>query len=1125
MKKTFIKVTLFSLLAFGATSSLVSCKDYDDDITKIGQVNDDQAKQLAALETALKAAQAAADAAAQKAEAAQQAAQQALTKGDQALAAAETAKADAAKAIQAAESAKADAIKAAMDAVEAALKNVPSQEELNRLSSKISSIDKGLNLLNGQVDEAQKAIDLMEIQLAALVKYQAEIEKLPKALQDIIDVQTKVGDIETTIDKIKKAQIQLQTLVGQHTDKIDKIEETVNGLSTDVDKIQTNLNILGKELRSLVFIPELYADGIEATEYPYMPYKPMKTDTNQKSKGLTNQNGITCEITEDQREWAFTTGTKQQYYNPIEIVKYHLNPSNAKVAAGDLSLLLSSAETISRGLNTLTTGVTIINDQVKIENGIVSIPYETSGKDIKTGHELNGSYQNATLFRLEAKVNPAADGAEKTVTSDYALFYASTVHPLAVGYISAPEQLDADHVSYVTCTKNAKSPELFKTMEEAIKGGYSYEVQYNNTNGFDLTNLFNVHYDWDTNTSNQGEHKTWTPEQAKKYGLSFNYKLIDYTVGTNGTHDSKYGVIENGKFFPRTVDASGNTTGTTGTASISREPIVRVTVVDENNKVVVVGFVKLRIAKLVEVLKAEFEKTSKFNACDGGEVDLTWGEISSKILDMTAATSKTEFDALYMLDVDQNGEAIQYVAPKKDPEKRSGVGIIKEVPNSTGTTTSVLKWELSTADQQFVYENNDNHTYTTYVRYICKDATAQTAHPMIFVEWTVTITKPLAGKISEKSPTYWYNNNSCVYMNVPEPKQGEQPTTFERNQNSNWMNNKPEFTKVEGYEPAGYKYYFTSNELQGQKESANVTVDQQYGICILDHKNNTPANTTEEILYHLFKANDGVFTNAKLKSGTIPIATIDANGVLTYLENDKAKELLNKYGAANRNVVKDSDLHVNVGIANMTECGYVIPMQDYNYNCYFIRPITITPTNNGKFDDATDNGSSNNVADLLKFVDWRETEFVTDDFANLWLFGYYDVKSIKVELSKATAQFNDETPVVNFWEMFSINEVQLNVKDQSGNIIAGNIKDPKTGNVSMLADGTINLTFKDDYNNSYSDNQRSYDEIVKAMGKITYHNSNAIMQGAKVTIPIEVQYYWGTQKVDVPVVINPTLGN
>lgn len=1117
MKKTFIKVTLFSLLAFGATSSLVSCKDYDDDITNIGQVNDDQAKQLAALDAAVKAAQAAADAAAQKAEAAQQAAQQALTKGDQALAAAQAAEATAARAEQAANQAKADAIKAAQDAVEAALKNAPTQATIDALSTRISAIETSLNTLGGKVDAAQQAIEQLNIQIAALNKYKAEIEKLPQVLQDIADVKGKVGKIETTITEIQNAQSQLQTQVGQNTQDITRINELVAGLSNKVDTIQTNLNILGKELRSLVFIPELYADGIEATEYPYMPYKPMTTDDAQSATGLTNQHGVECKIADPKKEWAFKTGTKQQYYNPIEIVKYHLNPSNAQVAAGDLSLLLSSAETISRGLNTPTTGVTIINDQVKIENGIVSVPYETSGKDIKTGHELNGTYQNATLFRLEAKVNPAADGATKTVTSDYAIFYPSTVVPQAIGYQRKPDTFENNPAGYVTCTKNAASPELFKTMKAAIEGGYSYEVQYDNTTGFDLTNLFNVHYNWDTNTSNQGEHKVWTPEQAQKYGLTFNFELIDYTVGTNGTHDSKYGVIENGKFFPRTVDVAGNTTATTGVASIGREPIIRVTVVDGNNDVVLAGFVKLEIVKLVQVLTTNtFKDAIDFKACANAGVDLTWNEVSAEVLDMTAAASKTEFDALYKLDVDANGNAIQYKSASKNPTPRTdAIGVITEVKNQTGTTTSILNWNLTTADQQAVYELN-GHNYTTLVRYICRDAAAQTAHPIIFVEWNVTVNKPLAGKISEKALTWWFGeNNGSVYMNVPYPEYGKQPTAFERNQNSNWMNNKPVFTAVAGYPAGSYKYYFTANALQ--KQDVNVTVVSQTGNCI--NHNNVTANTTDDILLHLFKATEGVFTNNTLSAGSDVIAQIDqTGGMLTYKENDKAKELLNKYGAANRGAVKAGNLHVNVGIANMTTCDYVIPMQDYNYNCYFLRPITVTAVEGQKFTDAIANGSTINVADLLNFVDWRSVEFVTSDYENLWLFGYYDIKNVTVKLSKTTATYNGQT--ANFWSMFSKGEVQFNVKDMDGKIVAGN---DATGNT--IADQAISLPFNNNYNNSDSKNESTYEEIVKTMGTINFYNANGVTNGATLVIPIEIEYYWGKQEVNATVTVNQTLGN
>ena len=149
MKKKYLNLFVCSLLLGGFTTGLVSCKDYDDDITALNTSTDGLSKQLASLQTALQSAQDAATAAQSAADRAMAAAQEAQQAGDAAMAAAQQAEAEAELAKKAAADAKAEAIAAVIeqlkpliDANESA--NAENAAAIAALKGRIDGIEQGL---------------------------------------------------------------------------------------------------------------------------------------------------------------------------------------------------------------------------------------------------------------------------------------------------------------------------------------------------------------------------------------------------------------------------------------------------------------------------------------------------------------------------------------------------------------------------------------------------------------------------------------------------------------------------------------------------------------------------------------------------------------------------------------------------------------------------------------------------------------------------------------------------------------------------------------------------------------------------------------------------------------------
>lgn len=291
----------------GTAGTFTSCKDYDDDIENLDKKTSDLNTQLTTLQSALDAA-----------------------KSD--IAAAKSA-ADAAK--EAAATAKAEAIQAAVDKVNEMLKDAPSQEALDALKTQISAIETNLATISGTVDANAAAIAQLKIQMVAVEKY-----------KELIDANAEeIDKINVAITAINKAMEDVAT-----TADVKAIDDKVTAIAAQISSINDGLvTLLTKELRSLVFYPELYVGGIEATEYEAMRYTYKKTSTTTEIEFNDEHSpAVKCVITEPVANWNYVDD-KKDVFAPIDTVKYHMNPSSALIdKLADLSFVSRETEYITR---------------------------------------------------------------------------------------------------------------------------------------------------------------------------------------------------------------------------------------------------------------------------------------------------------------------------------------------------------------------------------------------------------------------------------------------------------------------------------------------------------------------------------------------------------------------------------------------------------------------------------------------------------------------------------------------------------------------------------------------------------------------------------------------------------
>ena len=240
-KKKVFSYLFIGLLAVGATGTVTSCKDYDDDINTNKTAISELQKQLTTLQGALD--QAKADATTAHANFA--------TKGDIKSLQTEMAKL-----------ATADALQKAIDNLTKLINGKVDQSaydaKVEELKEAIDGIDGKLNTLGtslGNLETAQKAAD-------------KNIELQQKALSDLTEALKGKADQQALQDSVAKLQEEIKSISGTNTTSLNELKEKMEDLNKKVDELGTQINVLTvfvkHALASLTFIPDYFTEGIEA---------------------------------------------------------------------------------------------------------------------------------------------------------------------------------------------------------------------------------------------------------------------------------------------------------------------------------------------------------------------------------------------------------------------------------------------------------------------------------------------------------------------------------------------------------------------------------------------------------------------------------------------------------------------------------------------------------------------------------------------------------------------------------------------------------------------------------------------------------------------------------------------
>ena len=796
------------------------------------------------------------------------------------------------------------------------------------------------------------------------------------------------------------------------------------------------LNIDGKTftiaannaLRSLVFMPNAYVDGVEALAIYTYRSKGILTTNGSVEVANKLYNGSTKGLPTINETWAYTTDSTVNV-NDYATPKYKMNPSTARCPEGgkfiyrdvDFHVTRTASEDFSM------TPVTLTLD----EHGVLTVRTNTTGTP--------ASGDKITRFAFEAYVA----GKDTTVTSDYATLASIPLKGAKItNALLEAEEGEPCHIrqylqKYDTDEKCYHSDSLVvETDVNSVHEGCDFTMFYKaDAEGVNLDNWFNLHVE-----QKNGECFPMNVAEAdSSLGFTFKYDMVhEYKVGEAGTDNSDFAYINDNMLYMNTAKY--------GRAVIGRTPIVRVQVLS-GDVPVAVGYVRIFIDEKEE--ESEIDTLGDFTVgtadtikldCTTSETELTvtWDTINEKVYAKVKTVegdglSKEQFHAKYptYVDIDSTTYAGKEV-----------VHLITQ--NVGGSTTWTLKYVFTDEDYLNGLIEKGEKTRKHKVAFY------NTAKTEVVYVTVVANLDNVASKYKEVKldaadyiKEYWNSTMDTTYFNVETPDLGEdseEKDSFINNLNSPFVTlSTGELKKVDfDIYDGGVDYYFHKDNAKTVDNYQIVVTDGGLTLSMQVKGNEATRKMIAKI------DNEGTTKYAHDKTTNLPnaiVLLIDDNNQDDYGVYDKARELLN-----------DGKLSVLIG-ANATRCastgGKQVAIKFKDEKEYFIAtyvtPIYMSSETKDYFVDALNFGADHSIlrlTDLVNLYDWRyywgsKSSDYSFDYTKVDYYKYYGVDSIVIDVNNITCNINGGDPektklpstvVVNYYNAQKGEGSELNVK-------------------------------------------------------------------------------------------------
>ncbi len=867
------------------------------------------------------------------------------------------------------------------DAISTAISNLGTtlRNEFNlsvtNLNTEISNLKAEDAKLDGLIKDLQNKIKDITGDTGYVKSLQTQIDDVNKNLASYAKASTvselsgKFTTLDSELTSLKENFDKFKTKYGEDIQNINKtISTSVSTLRSEMKSLSDNfqkqidlLTALSHQLKSLVFGPTEYYQGIEAIGiFSY------------------NYNAVKALPAYDENKDQIAANSPQTEENPTSVVPdvtatYYLNPSNATVDE-NVSHYNFIVQNAAYTRSAEASDITIKSVEAKDGKALVTFSMKNADKIAKIPTTGDGKVDVAAL-RYTYK---SETGNDTIITSDWAALKQYVVKDFYINKADAYGQTEA---------KNEKH--LAKTATEAIEHNgetYTYptlEIQYDDTEGIDLDKWINVHFNY-----NNGGDAVWGGQATvNKKGFKLAYSLVGYIADGNKTNESAHA-----KITGTTLTVNGYKEET-GRQIIGRTPLVRVTLVDENtnNQIASVGYIIVKITdkKIVPVEATADPIVNAYTVkCEGNSLNnvqaITWEEVENKVLSKLGV-SKQEFEDNWTFD-----EESQYL--KKDngdfevaPENFGTVA--KTTVDSLGHQTNVLKWTVTNKQAYTYFVTKKQTSKSIWVKF----APTKTTDKPIYVQLTWTpkaINKApeatIKNSVDHKKTAAWHaaNSMSAGYeqLQIQVGNATEKNATCEfDNLNISQTFNKSVLEIVK--EGLGTTYKELAN---------NATVTFTFAPAgEQTHKKYTGVSGKS---YDIWVSESG----DEIGSGSTTIASIlPENGVVDIKKNDVTKDILNKYADV-KDLANALTLTVKANVKTCTVAENLITLNNNTFDVKVIKPLFVSTA---KVDDMQLNKASTLTQPVsFSFKDFNGyTPETFYEYSNkkVYFFNFYGLKSVK----------------------------------------------------------------------------------------------------------------------------------
>ncbi|MCM1483274.1 MAG: hypothetical protein NC043_02990 [Muribaculaceae bacterium] len=723
MKRTFLNVALFSLLAVSMPVSFVSCKDYDDDITSINNTNDGLSKQITQLQQQLEACQTVANNAASNAAAA-------MKKGDDAMAQAELAK-------QAAAQAKADAIAAVIEQLQPLINTNAEEIQKNAdaiaaLLSRVEAIEKGgaatgLDAIQKQVNDNEKAIQAISLQMDALAKFKSALNGAN--FEGISGLISNIDALNAAYAELKKDAATQSDITAINT-RIDNLAQQV------ITEVNSNVSTyISGRLTSVTLMPDLYVGGIPTIEFESAKYV-KGTYPNGKFVAASPSKDVIVSNNSTSAEYRLSPNMVGETDIDLNGLAFVSRIAEARAAGGENDVVNVASASVEAGVLTVKLGKS-----------------NTESLNL-TGNKI---YTVALKVPVAAKHLFTAQGeTSANVYSEYTRL-AETYFTPELRYVKDAYLGTLDHpVDSVTA------------YGYAMNAGVVKQVVYNET--YDLYDLV----EGCKLFSNPTTHKAMTLEQVREYGFDIKFRVAAgaYEVGSvDKTNQQKFARVsgDNGNTLtPVLPTGAGN-----NQAIIGKQPIICAVLVDvTNNNVIDQKYFKVQYtAEKMEDVKLTIPTHASDLVCGNQEWNITWNQMVEYVLSQVGENGISKEDFIKIYGTGTPAPTVVASAGTLDVTLEPGL-------DGTGASVPVIEWTLTPAEVgKIVLAGSKDFTGTITF------TDPQGLHPTIIVTltWTITAKDPNT-VLGATDPLKWSNEQMLIYpVPMAIPYDGTQTAEYNTN--------------------------------------------------------------------------------------------------------------------------------------------------------------------------------------------------------------------------------------------------------------------------------------------------------------------------------------------------------